>query len=341
MTEREEVILGAIIDYYLTTGESIGSRTLVKKYNIDLSSATIRNVMADLEDMEYISKTHSSSGRIPTTKGYKYYLDTLLKIREISIEEAEKINHAYEKKMSEIEEVLEKTSNLLSKLSNYAGIALEPNLKTEKIKKVEFVHINNYMILAVLVSENSSVKTKKIHLKLPITEKETKELSEHINKKMQDINMNYLTYKIEDIVIEKREEVLQEIVEECFKDAEGDIFINGTPSILENIEKKDTNIVDMVKVFEKKGKLKKAFEVFVKENNFENGKVHVVLGEELDIEGFENFSFVFSTYNLGEAKGIIGVIGPKRMEYSKTLGIVEYVTNEVNKAIINIDKGED
>lgn len=346
MTEREEKILGAIIDYYLDTGKSLGSRTLVKKYNLDLSSATIRNVMADLEDMEYISKTHSSSGRLPTTKGYKYYLDTILEIRKVTFDEMEKITIAYENNMTEIDKILEKTSNILSNLSNYAGIALESKEKTEIISKIELIFVNSNTIFAVFVSENSNVRTKKIHIDIPINEDEVKKIGKIIDKKIKNLNMNYLTYKSKYLNLKSSIEVLEEIIfeeiiEECYRNDEGNIFINGTPSIIENINSEEINIVDTVKIFDKKDILKKLFENFMTDSSLKEKQVNVVLGEELNIDGLENLSLVFSAYNIGETKGIIGIIGPKRMEYSKTLGIVEYVKNEVVRVLNSIEKGEE
>ena len=163
VSEREKLVLGAIIDFYLLSGETIGSRTLVKKYNIDLSSATIRNVMSDLEDMGFIAKTHTSSGRIPTDKGYRFYLEELLRIEKLSRDELNRINATYEFKVREIEAILKKTSTLVSKLTNCIGVVIEPTHRKEEIRKVELIHIDNYMALAVIVMENRSVKTKKIY----------------------------------------------------------------------------------------------------------------------------------------------------------------------------------
>lgn len=135
LTDREKLVLNAIIDFYLRFGETIGSRTLVKRYNIDLSSATIRNVMSDLEDRGFIEKTHSSSGRIPTDLGYKYYLSELLKIEKLSREEKDRINTEYEKKVNELDSILQQTSSLLSRLTSYASIVIEPDYRKERIKK--------------------------------------------------------------------------------------------------------------------------------------------------------------------------------------------------------------
>ena len=131
MNEREKLILKAIIKHYLEFGESVGSRTLEKKYSIGVSSATIRNTMADLEDKGLIAKTHTSSGRIPTSEGYKLYVEELIKIRDISTEAKAKVVEAYNKKMNQIDMIFEETSRLLSKISKYAGVVLEPAIRQE------------------------------------------------------------------------------------------------------------------------------------------------------------------------------------------------------------------
>ena len=174
LTDREKLVLNAIIDFYLRFGETIGSRTLVKTYNIDLSSATIRNVMSDLEERGFIEKTHSSSGRIPTDLGYKYYLSELLKIEKLSREEKDRINTEYEKKVNELDGILQQTSSLLSRLTSYASIVIEPDYRKERIKKIELVHIDDYIILAIIVTEDLSVVTKKIKLEESITKEELK-----------------------------------------------------------------------------------------------------------------------------------------------------------------------
>ena len=201
-------------------------------------------------------------------------------------------------------------------------------------------------IFAVFVSDNSNVRTKKIHIDIPINEDEVKKIGKIIDKKIKNLNMNYLTYKSKYLNLKSSIEVLEEIIfeeiiEECYRNDEGNIFINGAPSIIENINSEEINIVDTVKIFDEKDKIKKLFENFMKDNSLKEKQVNVVLGEELKIEGLENLSLVFSEYKIGEFKGIIGIIGPKRMEYSKTLGIVEYVKNEVVRVLNSIEKGEE
>jgi heat-inducible transcriptional repressor len=335
LSERERLVLGAIIEYYLTFGDTIGSRTLVKKYNFDFSSATIRNVMADLEELGYIKKTHTSSGRVPTDLGYKFYLQELLKIRKLSKLEKEKIELAYEKRMLELDAIFEKTSKLLSKMSSYAAIVIEPKIEKELIKKIEIMQVTDYTIMTIAVLDDCSVKTRKIHLDSPITDEETEYIKQEIKKELKnsEMTLNQFYEKIKEMLSNKIFENFEE------KDDEDDgLFIRGESNILKTLNN-NNDVLNMVDIFNKKQHLRKTFEEIVKKGNYEEGKVYILLGEDLNIEALSEFSFVFSTYNLRGSKGVIGVIGPKRMEYSKTVSLVEYVSEEVNRVIQNL-KGE-
>ena len=337
ISDREKLVLGAIIDHYLTAGDTIGSRTLVKKYNIEYSSATIRNVMADLEDLGYLAKTHTSSGRIPTDLGYKFYLSELLKIEKLSRQEMEKIHKIYDEKVNEFDSILKRTSNLLSKLTSYAGIVLEPSISRETIKKVELVHVSDYMAMAVIVMNDSTVRTRKIHFENSIDEEALKKISLELNEKSSKGEVN--PFQIEDFVKEKGNPVLESISDEIFQDMEGEFFVNGASTIFE--DKTVEEAKEALEIFNKRKGLDEIFKELVSTREHNQGEVYVVFGDELNIEALKDFSFVYSFYKNGDSQGIIGVVGPKRMAYSKTVGLVEYVTEEVNNMInIALKKGE-
>lgn len=326
ITEREKLVLNAIVNYYLNFGDTIGSRTLVKKYGIDLSSATIRNVMADLEDMGFIAKTHTSSGRIPTDKGYKYYLDELLKIEKLTKQEKENIELSYENRVNELDMLLQHTSSLLSKLTTYAGIAMEPAIIIEKVKKVELVHIDDYMIISIIVLENRAVKTKKVILTNPITKDELAELTEEINERLKVEDLS--STEIENFILGKKKIIPK--VARHYED-DGKLFINNVPSIFR--DKNVNEVSEALELFNQRKDIRGIFEHIINTKSTTNGRVEVVFGDELGIKGLEDYSFVYSTYSIGDSQGVIGVIGPKRMAYSKTMGLIKYVTQEVNKVI--------
>ena len=332
ISEREKLVLNAIVDYYLTVGDTIGSRTLVKKYGIELSSATIRNVMADLEDMGFIEKTHTSSGRIPTDMGYKYYLTELLKVEKITQEEIENISNVYNRRVDELENILKQTSTLLSKLTNYAGIAVEPKPDNTKVDRVELVYIDEYLIMAVIVMEDRRVKTKNIHLPYPITKDE-------VDKKVVELNDKI---KNNEIAINDIEKFFTEnsdiIYEHDDEDELSKYFINNLPGVLKDRDIEE--VTDVIEFFNERKDIRDLFEKLIEQKAKENSKtnVNVILGDELGIKELEDFSFVYSIYNLGGAQGIIGVMGPKRMAYSKTMGLINHVSREVNKVINSMER---
>ena len=332
ISEREKLVLNAIVDYYLTVGDTIGSRTLVKKYGIELSSATIRNVMADLEDMGFIEKTHTSSGRIPTDMGYKYYLTELLKVEKITQEEIENISNVYNRRVDELENILKQTSTLLSKLTNYAGIAVEPKPDNTKVDRVELVYIDEYLIMAVIVMEDRRVKTKNIHLPYPITKDE-------VDKKVVELNDKIKNNEIAINDIEKFFTESSDII--CEYDDEDELskyFINNLPGVLKDRDIEE--VTDVIEFFNERKDIRDLFEKLIEQKAKENSKtnVNVILGDELGIKELEDFSFVYSIYNLGGAQGIIGVMGPKRMAYSKTMGLINHVSREVNKVINSMER---
>ena len=296
MNDREQLILKAIIKHYLEFGESVGSRTLEKKYSIGVSSATIRNTMADLEDKGLIAKTHTSSGRIPTSEGYKLYVEELIKIRDISTEAKAKVVEAYNKKMNQIDMIFEETSRLLSKISKYAGVVLEPAIRQEGIKKEEVQNINMILNDEINRSQNFTLSD------------------------LEKFLTNTDLFVPEDF---QKNKMLNE----------GKLFFEGGSNLIESNTSDVMKIIDRVRFFNNPEDMKQIFLQFIQTNQFKDGEVNVIFGEDLDIAGLEDFSFVFSVYTMGDAKGIMGVIGPKRMKYSETVGLVEYVSEEVKQLL--------
>lgn len=332
INEREKLVLNAIINYYLTFGDTIGSRTLVKKYGIELSSATIRNVMADLEDMGFIGKTHTSSGRIPTDKGYRYYLNELLKVERLSQQEREDIEGFYENRIGELDKLLETTSSLLSRLTNYAGIAVEPRMVDSNIHRIELIHIDEYFIMVVVIMEDRRVKTKKLSLINPIAREELVEIAAELNLR---IKKQHLSMKdIEEFIL--GEDVVQ-ASENSMEDMHR-FFIDNVTSMLK--EKDIDAASEVLDLFSEKKDIRQMFENLIENKGDFSTDVQVLFGDELGIKELEDYSFVYSLYQLGGAQGIIGVIGPKRMAYSKTVGLLDYVTKEVNRVIHRIEKKE-
>ncbi|MGL4732921.1 MAG: heat-inducible transcriptional repressor HrcA, partial [Fusobacteriaceae bacterium] len=245
----------------------------------------------------------------------------------------------YEKKIGELDVFLQETSTLLSKLTNYAGVVIEPDHGKEKIKKIELVHIEDDLLMAVIVMENKAIRTKKIHLEEKITRDEVQELTKDINERLMK---NEFSDKELKNLLEKTEEhgkyleIEAAIEKELSQNIEGKLFINTDIDIQGDSE----DNAKVMQFFHQNRDITSIFEELVHTKDKNYGSVNVLFGDELNIKGLENYSFVYSAYKLGNSEGIVGVIGPKRMAYSKTIGLVEYVADKVNKVIEKIDKKE-
>ena len=337
MNDREKMILTAIIMHYLESGESVGSRTLEKRYQIGVSSATIRNVMADLEDQGLIEKMHTSSGRIPTNKGYKLYVEELINIRKISIEEKARIEEVYKNKLKQIDIILEETSKLLSKITSYAGIVVEPILNQEDLKKIELVHVDDYSLLAVLVTNNSFVKTRNLYLDEPVSEQDVKDINKILSKKIREEGVKMTISDLEEIFHEISRLRTVQVENDVNSSSKNKIFFEGVNNLLESNIKNVGEVIDRARLLNNPEYLKSAFIKLIETDKYIDGEVHIIFGEDLSVKELEDFSFVFSVYTIGGAKGIIGVIGPKRMEYSKTVSLVDYISDEVKKLMRRIE----
>ncbi len=322
LSEKEKRVLASIIDYHLSCGESVGSRTLVRKYGLDSSPATIRNIMSDLEDSGYIEKTHTSSGRLPTSLGYKYYVNNLLEVGELSNIEIDNIKKAYSEKTRELEKVLSKSTKLLSEMTHCAGIALEPSISQSDIKKVEFISLNERTVLAVIITKTLAVRTKKIFLDREINDIQLSEISKEINGSIEDNRLN--SFLLESGENNKSFEA--NFANYCLEEIEPSFHIK------ESHEGSEQNSLPMAEVLTDSGEgVKRLLEDLVKNNKIKSDGINIILGSDLDVEYLKGMTLIVSPYNIGESKGVIGVLGPTRMEYSKVAGLVSYVAEEVTK----------
>lgn len=330
MTEREQLILRTIIQHYLEYGESVGSRTIEKKYGIGVSSATIRNTMADLEEKGLIAKTHSSSGRIPTNEAYKLYVEEIMKIRNVSLEIKERVVEAYNRKMHEIESILHETSRVLSKISQYAAVVIEPSIKSEEIKNIKLVHINEFLVMAVVVMKNNLTKSFDMPMSVSMTEEEIEEIEKQLKKRLNS-GVPFTLNDFKHFCLESDLLQIDAMIDTSKNNNidEGRVFVEGGSLLLDHNITDVMKIINSVKILNNPKNIKEIFSKQLDLNSYKDGEVNIIFGEDLGILGLEDFSFVFSVYTLGDAKGIMGIIGPKRMEYSKTVGLVEYVSEQV------------
>ncbi|MGN0142858.1 MAG: heat-inducible transcriptional repressor HrcA [Roseburia sp.] len=342
LDDRKTKILNAIIRNYLDTGEPVGSRTISKYTDLNLSSATIRNEMADLEEMGYIVQPHTSAGRIPSDKGYRFYVDHLMVEKEREVDEMKSFVIEHTEKM---EQVLEQVAKLLANNTNYATMVTAPSYHRNKVKFIQLSNVDDEQILAVIVTEGNLVKNKIIPVSEPIDNETMLKLNLLLNSNLnglalQDINLGTIAKLKEQAGIHSDiiSNVLDTVAETMGQDEDIRIYTSGTTNFFKYPELSDSEKAsELISAFEEKHQL--ASLVTEKLLDEENTGIQVYIGNESSIQTMKDCSVVTATYELGEGiRGTIGIVGPKRMDYEKVMDNLKTLKNSLDGIL---DKSRD
>ncbi|MDP4179841.1 MAG: heat-inducible transcriptional repressor HrcA [Bacillota bacterium] len=338
LDDRKRKILQAIIDDYIDTAEPIGSRTIARKHELGLSSATIRNEMADLEEMGFLAQPHTSAGRIPSDKGYRLYVDELMKARELTFEETDSIKRALEIRINEMTQLIRQASMIMSKITRYTSIAMAPQLNKSTLKAVQVVPIQDGRALIIVVTNANVIRNSFIKIPDNVSADFLIMLSNALNSKLNGLSIDQINSSvIQDI--EKEPGVTKEIIMPILEGIAdsinnidySDIYMEGTTNILNYPE-----FMDIVKAKEFLNILDEKDMVYKLLNNQNvNDKINVQIGAENDIEQIKDCSLVTVTYSFGNVVlGTIGVIGPTRMEYAKVISSMNFLKRKLNEEIL-------
>lgn len=334
LSERKVKILQAIIRNYLETGEPVGSRTISKYTDLNLSSATIRNEMSDLEEMGYILQPHTSAGRIPSDKGYRLYVDTMMEQKDREIEEMKEVMVQKEDKMDQL---LKQVAKLLAVNTNYASMITTPTIHTNKLKFIQLSRVDVNQLLAVVVVEGNVIKNNIIHtaeelddetlLKLNIL------LNTHLNGlALEEINLGMISSLKQQAGIHSEivADVIDAIAESIHAEEDLEVYTSGANNILRYPELADQQKASsIINTFEEKQLLTELVQENLSDDN--NTGIQVYIGEETPIQSMKDCSVVTATYELGEGmRGTIGIIGPKRMDYDKVIGTLKTITHQLD-----------
>ena len=329
--ERKARILSAVIHHYIKTGKPVGSNVLIEEYGVELSPATVRNLMAELEEEEFLTHPHTSAGRIPTDKGYRAYVDSLVRLQKFAIEEEERIKAEYERKHKEIESVLSETSRILSGLSQYTGFVLAPKAQFNEIKTIELLQIAPEQILTVFLTHTGMVKHKKIDAALK--PEQLRRLRNFLNEKLRGVPLSEANARIVSEIrkFKAGEAEIYKIAEEIgniFYDIDDDIYVDGTANAVAIPDFNDFEPVrSLIKLNEDKKKL-----IQIVNEDFANGGISVKIGSENSLAELKDLSMITTVYKDGDrAVGVLGIIGPKRMEYDKMMSLVNTVSKILNE----------
>jgi len=338
LNDRRRNILAAVIHRYITTAEPVSSSEIVEEYNLKLSSATIRHEMNLLEKEEYLWQPHTSAGRVPTDKGYRFYVDNLMKRSSLRDIEKEEIVEIYQKS-KEFEEMMKITAQLLSKLTNNIGVVLEPNIVNHYIKSIQFIQLENNFILILMITDTGLVFKKLLRLSGEINKRNLDYLSNFINDKLQlnKVNLNYL-YEILKVELQKillfqeRFNYIQKFIEECFnlRYFNDRVYLNGRVNIMKQPEFKEIDKLNhLLSFIERENILANTIRQYL---TFENTKI--IIGSENKQKEMQNCSLITRKYRIkGKTAGAIGILGPTRMNYPRMVSIVEYISEKLSEIL--------
>ena len=343
LDDRKKKILYAIIKTYLETGEPVGSRTISKYSDLKLSSATIRNEMSDLEEMGYILQPHTSAGRIPSDKGYRFYVDQLMEEKEREITETNKLLIERQDKM---ELVLKKVAQYLAADTNYASMITSPQYHRTKLKFIQLSMVNDQQLLAVVVAEGNVVKNKMLHIEHGLDNETLLKLNILLNTSlngltMEEINLGTIARLKEQAGIHSSlvGDVLDAVAEAIQMDEDMEVYTSGATNIFKYPELADSAKASrLISAFEEKQQLVDLVESISQDEN-ETG-IQVYIGNESPVQTMKDCSVVTTSYDLGDGmKGTIGIIGPKRMDYDRVVTTLKTLTTQLD-LIFNNNKEE-
>lgn len=334
MDERKKVILQAIIRNYLETGEPVGSRTISKYTDLNLSSATIRNEMADLEELGYIVQPHTSAGRIPSDKGYRFYVDTMMAEKGREIEEMKEMLLEKEDKM---EALLKQVVKVLAQNTNYATMISAPQIHRNKLKFIQLSRVDRDQILAVIVVEGNVIKNHMLDVPDGLDDETLLKLNMLLNTHLtglpiEEINLGLIAALKQQAGIHSAivGEILDAVAEVIKEDEDLEIYTSGTNNIFKYPELSDNaKASEFISTFEEKRALGTLVQETLADEN--NAGIQVYIGDESPIQNMKDCSVVTATYELEEGmKGTIGIIGPKRMDYDKVIGTLKSLMHQLD-----------
>lgn len=335
LDNRKTKILQTIIKTYLETGEPVGSRTISKYTDLNLSSATIRNEMADLEDLGYIIQPHTSAGRIPSDKGYRWYVDMLMEEKE---QEVIEMREQMLQKADKMDQILKQAAKVLAASTNYATMVSAPTYNRNKLKFIQLSQVDENQIIAVIVMEGNIIKNKIVTVEETLSNEVLLKLNMLLNTNLNgmsidEINLGMIARLKEQagMQCEVISDVLDAIASVIQLDNGMEIYTSGATNVFKYPELSDSQSAkEIINAFEEKQLLQEIVTETLSKD--ENRGIQVYIGNEAPVQNMKDCSVVTATYELGEGmQGTIGIIGPKRMDYENVMKTLKTLMNELDE----------
>ena len=337
LTDRSQKILEAIIEEYIATAQPVGSKALTQNQGIKLSPASVRNVMAELEELGYLVSPHTSAGRIPTEKGYRFYVDTILRVSEMDRRQQDRIELQYRQQGLQMTDMLREASRTLSSISHYTGLVMIPRLKATIFRHIEFVKLSPRLILAVFVTQSGLVQNKLVEVDEDLSPRELEKITNYLNQTMTGLSIQDVRTRI---ITEMAQEkaLYDQLMRRAFTlssaalvdESNGDVIIEGTSRFLEQPEFSDLDCMKrIVQTFEQKSAL-----VELLDRGLESKGVQVIIGSETEHTELSDCSLITAAYSGKRGTlGTLGVIGPNRMPYATIIPIVDYTASLISRLL--------
>lgn len=339
LTDRQLFLLQLLVNDYVVSAEPVGSRSIAKRDDVNFSPATIRNELADLEEMGYLEKTHLSSGRVPSEKGYRFYVDHLLSPVLLSDDEMGNIRYAYQKKFSETEELIRVTAQVLSEFTNYTAIMLGPELLEMKLKHIQLVKLNETQGVLIIVTDTGHVENRVVSFPESIKADDIEKIVNILNDKLKMVPLyqlqRRLNVEISSVLrahVRDYERVMTLLKDSLTINDPEQIFYSGKSNMLSQPEFQDVDkIISLLNVLEGKEIVRELMSMPAK-------GLHIRIGRENKLNGIEDCSLITTTYSVGsEHLGTVAVIGPKRMAYPRVVTLIDMVSKLLTE---NLNKQE-
>lgn len=338
LSDRERNILRLVVEQFVDTAGPVGSRSLAKETNVDLSPASIRNTMADLEDMGYLDHPYTSAGRVPTRLGYRTFVDELMDTPELSDVERQVLKMKLARLVRDTDELLSESTRLLSRFTNLLGIALTPRLSSGVLERLDLVPLSASRLMFVLSIEGGLVKTVVINYKSDLPRPKLDRVVSVLNERLAGLTLREIRETHEERLKDLPDEtgLIQLVLDEApllFSEPdEGRLQFEGTQNILSQPEFQEPDDVrHLIETIEDENRIVQVLENLFEANPEAVGQAVVRIGGETDEGEMDAYSIVMSPYRLGDTVGSLGVIGPKRMDYGRAVALVENTASVVNR----------
>ncbi|MFV8826734.1 heat-inducible transcriptional repressor HrcA [Alkalihalobacterium sp. APHAB7] len=338
LTERQFLILQAIVDDYIRSAEPVGSRSISKREDVEYSAATIRNEMADLEEQGYIEKPHSSAGRIPSHKGYRYYVDHMLMPHRLTGEEIEKVETLFSSKKEEAEQVIQQSAKILSQVTSYISIVLGPEMFEASLKHVQIIPLSDRKAVFILVTDTGHVENFSIKIPEGMNPSEMEKVVNILNDRLKGVPLYQLREKLNNEVaiifkehLYNHKAILQMFQTTFQTDRNDKVFYGGKTNLLTQPEFRDVEKVrHLMNILEEDTLVQQIF-------RSESSGIQVKIGHETNMDALENCSIITASYSIGgKHMGTVGILGPTRMEYRRVIGLVDYISKDLTKLLTHL-----